>query len=77
MAAFDAEEPVDIGWRHAKLAAPATLPWVLVEAPPGAVILPMVTALGNGERAAIALAASRKSDLSSWTTRSRGGTPDC
>jgi hypothetical protein len=36
--------------------APSTLPWVFVEAPPGAVILPMVTALGDGERAAIALA---------------------
>lgn len=43
--------------------APATLPWVVVEAPPGAAILPMVTALGDGERAAIALAAARKSDL--------------
>ncbi len=41
----------------------STLPWALVEAPPGAAILPMVTALGDGERAAIALAASRKSDL--------------
>lgn len=43
--------------------APSTLPWAVVEAPPGAAILPMVTALGDGERAAIALAASRKSDL--------------
>lgn len=43
--------------------APATLPWVAVEAAPGAAFLPMVTALGDGERAAIALAASRKSDL--------------
>lgn len=43
--------------------APATLSWVVVEASPGAAILPMVTALGDGERAAIALAATRKSDL--------------
>jgi predicted nucleic acid-binding protein len=43
--------------------APTTLPWVVVEAAPGAAILPMVTALGDGERAAIALAATRKSDL--------------
>lgn len=43
--------------------SPATLPWVIVESPPGALFLPMVTALGEGERAAIALAASRKSDL--------------
>jgi predicted nucleic acid-binding protein len=42
---------------------PSMLPWVVVEAPLGAAILPMVTALGDGERAAIALAASRKSDL--------------
>lgn len=41
--------------------APSTLPWAEVEAPLGAAILPMVTALGDGERAA--LAASRKSDL--------------
>lgn len=43
--------------------APATLSWVVVETVPGAAILPMVTALGDGERAAIALAAARTSDL--------------
>jgi hypothetical protein len=43
--------------------APSTFGWVDVEAAPGAAILPLVTDLGDGERAAIALAASRKSDL--------------
>jgi predicted nucleic acid-binding protein len=43
--------------------SPSTLPWALIEAPPGAAILPIVTALGDGERAAIALAATRKSNL--------------
>jgi hypothetical protein len=43
--------------------SPATLPWADVCDAPGAAILPLVTDLGDGERAAIALAASRKSDL--------------
>ncbi|MBK7399623.1 MAG: hypothetical protein IPJ34_26035 [Myxococcales bacterium] len=43
--------------------SPAALPWADVCDAPGAAILPLVTDLGDGERAAIALASSRKSDL--------------
>lgn len=42
---------------------PSSFAWVDVEAAPGAAVLPLVTDLGDGERAAIALAASRRSDL--------------
>jgi uncharacterized protein len=40
-----------------------SLVWADVQEAPGATILQLVTDLGDGERAAIALAASRRSDL--------------
>lgn len=42
---------------------PDALEWVDVQEAPAPAILPLVTDLGDGERAAIAIAAARRSDL--------------
>jgi predicted nucleic acid-binding protein len=42
---------------------PALVPWMKLASPPGEAWLELVTDLGKGERAAIALAASRRSGL--------------
>ncbi len=57
------EELLEGGRRGYDVPTPESLPWARIEIAAGAAILPMVTDLGEGERAAIALAASRKSDL--------------
>ena len=58
-----AEELAEGGRRGHDVPTPSALEWIDLVPAPAAAILALVTDLGEGERAAIALAMSRKSDL--------------